>query len=639
MRRRGFRTATPSSTWNCRTLCTRRKIRFASAVCPARASKRQRICLLRSVRVPTPCFPSEGPDRCGANARGASLSVGRRRVRSTRADYEACRRASPSRTRGARGETVHQDNLVRFVDAKGNATAFGYDAMDRRRTRTDALLRVETTVYDRNGNPTSFTDRKGQVSATVYDALDRPTQTTWADGSRTTRTYDAGDRLLTASEFDAGATVARHTVTRQYDGLDRRTRETVPLGRVDYTYTATSLRQSMTVNGQPQVSYAWDAASRLTSITQGAGATARTVSFAYDAASRTSSSTLANGLVASYGYDAASQLTSITYAKAGATVGTLTYGYDAGGRRTTIGGSLYESFLPTATTANAVYDANNKLTSWNGVAHTYDNNGSLTADGAKTYVWDARNRLKQIRQGATVLASFEYDAMGRRTRKTVGTAVTQYLYDGANAVQELTVANTVSANVLGGLAMDQWLLRSEGATTRHFLTDALGSTRALSDDAAAIRTRYQYEPYGESRATGDASTNSNQYTGRESDGTGLYFYRARYYHPGSKRFISEDPIGLSGGHNLYEYVHGQPTAYKDSEGTQVTFGHGARHMPNPAAAAAAERAIVNAVTPILPQTTPGAGFWGRVSVGGTQVTYRAMPIGGGICNIGTYYPR
>jgi len=34
-----------------------------------------------------------------------------------------------------------------------------------------------------------------------------------------------------------------------------------------------------------------------------------------------------------------------------------------------------------------------------------------------------------------------------------------------------------------------------------------------------------------------------RYTGRENDGTGLYYYRARYYHPGAKRFIAEDPIG------------------------------------------------------------------------------------------------
>ncbi|MCI0417646.1 MAG: RHS repeat-associated core domain-containing protein, partial [Acidobacteria bacterium] len=39
-----------------------------------------------------------------------------------------------------------------------------------------------------------------------------------------------------------------------------------------------------------------------------------------------------------------------------------------------------------------------------------------------------------------------------------------------------------------------------------------------------------------------SSGNSAQFTGRENDGTGLYYYRARYYHPTLQRFISEDPL-------------------------------------------------------------------------------------------------
>jgi len=42
-----------------------------------------------------------------------------------------------------------------------------------------------------------------------------------------------------------------------------------------------------------------------------------------------------------------------------------------------------------------------------------------------------------------------------------------------------------------------------------------------------------------------------QYTGREKDGTGLDYYRARYYQPGAKRFIPEDPIRQAGGLNAY----------------------------------------------------------------------------------------
>jgi RHS repeat-associated protein len=60
--------------------------------------------------------------------------------------------------------------------------------------------------------------------------------------------------------------------------------------------------------------------------------------------------------------------------------------------------------------------------------------------------------------------------------------------------------------------------------------------------------------------------NALQYTGRENDGTGLYYYRARYYDPGLKRFISEDPIGTTAGLNFYSYVEGNPISFSDPTG-------------------------------------------------------------------------
>src|SRR5207244_2339696 len=66
------------------------------------------------------------------------------------------------------------------------------------------------------------------------------------------------------------------------------------------------------------------------------------------------------------------------------------------------------------------------------------------------------------------------------------------------------------------------------------------------------------EPFGNTSFSGPASNNSYQYTGRENDGTGVYFYRARYYNPASGRFISEDPIGFEGGLNFYAYVDDSP---------------------------------------------------------------------------------
>lgn len=57
-----------------------------------------------------------------------------------------------------------------------------------------------------------------------------------------------------------------------------------------------------------------------------------------------------------------------------------------------------------------------------------------------------------------------------------------------------------------------------------------------------------------------------QYPGREHDATGLYDYRARYYHPQWQRFISSDPIGLEGGLNTYSYVFNRPTVLTDPFG-------------------------------------------------------------------------
>jgi len=49
------------------------------------------------------------------------------------------------------------------------------------------------------------------------------------------------------------------------------------------------------------------------------------------------------------------------------------------------------------------------------------------------------------------------------------------------------------------------------------------------------------------------------YAGRDYDAdTELYYYRARWYDPQARRFISEDPIGLNGGINLYAYVGNNP---------------------------------------------------------------------------------
>jgi RHS repeat-associated protein len=235
--------------------------------------------------------------------------------------------------------------------------------------------------------------------------------------------------------------------------------------------------------------------------------------------------------------------------------------------------------LPAALTS-ATYDAGNRLTNWAGTALSYDANGNLTADGSLGYGWDSRNRLIALTGAST--ASFVYDAVGRRSGKTINGTTTNFLYDGANAVQELA-GGTPSANLLTGLGIDEVFTDSLG--TRSFVSDALGSTVALTDASGAVKTGYAYEPYGNATAKGEMNASSTQYAGRENDGTGLFYYRARYYHPGFSRFVAQDPIGLAGGHNLYAYVGGNPINWIDPLGTTFMPG-GPGSSPSAAGAGA-----------------------------------------------------
>jgi|GEM_PF-4463021 len=218
----------------------------------------------------------------------------------------------------------------------------------------------------------------------------------------------------------------------------------------------------------------------------------------------------------------------------------------------------------------------NRLTSFNGDTVLYDDNGNMTSWGDATFTWDARNRLIAI-NGTSLSASFKYDSMGRRVEKTVNGTTTKYLYDGADIIMEMNGSGTPTAYYIRTLNIDEPLARVDLLTgeIRFYIADALGSIIALADENGVVKTRYNYTPFGEVEVTGESSDNPFMFTGREWDrlgdspganGTGLYYYRARYYSPGMGRFISEDPIGLAGGINMYAYVGNNPLNFVDPLG-------------------------------------------------------------------------
>ena len=523
--------------------------------------------------------------------------------------------------------TNAQGNSVKFtfdangflktqVDEKNNpAATHSYNAMGQRTSRKDALNQTSTATYTPAGQLQQIIDRKGQLTRWTYDNLGRTTRvgygataaaptafksvidTTWDGGNRVTQVQD---KTCTnpATSLNCATVASVQATTYTYDSRDRLTKKVTPQGEVNYTYDTLDRRTSVIVkNGapgsqttQPTINYTWDNADRLTQISQAAGAinagVAQTITLTYDAASRRTQTKLANGSTITYTYDAAGQLTAMAYKKAdGSVIGDLTYTYDQAGRRTSMGGSLAKIDLPTTNITAATYDANNRLTQWIGKTFSYDPTGNLIADGTSTYQWDERGQLKGVSTGVTGLGSFQYNAAGQRTGKTIGvgatSATTGFLYDGANFIQELNgTSNTspIKAHLLTG-GIDETFLRIEGANLQSFLPDGNNNTVRLLDKNQAKVVDYSYEAYGKTKQD-TANSNSQQYTGRENDNPGndhgLYFYRARYYMPGAARFISEDPIGWDSGQtNGYSYVGGDPISFNDPSGHWANFAIGA----------------------------------------------------------------
>jgi RHS repeat-associated protein len=124
-----------------------------------------------------------------------------------------------------------------------------------------------------------------------------------------------------------------------------------------------------------------------------------------------------------------------------------------------------------------------------------------------------------------------------------------------------------SAQFLDGAGLDEHLQLKAGTLNADYLTDHLGSTAQLIDSAnGQAKARLDYASYGalEADDRNPLTANPYTYTGREDDGTGLMYYRARYYDPELEVFISQDPLG-----DAQRYAEENPIKFIDPLGLKV----------------------------------------------------------------------
>jgi RHS repeat-associated protein len=498
-----------------------------------------------------------------------------------------------------------ENNLLSITDANNNATSFTYDAFGRvTQTKFPSTL-TESYAYDAAGNLTSKTDRNGKSILYVYDALNRLTHKGYPDSTGVDYIYDLAGKIKQVTDPTGTYAIA-------YDNMGRLIGTTTSYSFLSgktftnsYAYDAASNRTSLTLPDGSNDTYAYDTLNRLKSITD---SVIGQFNFGYDVLSRRTSLTRPNGVNTSYNYDSLSRLLSVLHKLGTSTLDGATYTLDNAGNRTAKTNQLnniseqytYDPLYQltkvvqgTTTTESYTYDsvgnrlsslnvnsysynASNELTATSAATFTYDANGNtLTkadSTGTRNYTWDFENRLSSVAlPGTSGTATFKYDPFGRRIQKaftqTSTTTTTNYLYDGANSVEELdATGNQVSRYVQGG-NMDDPLVETRSGITAFYEQNGLGSVTSLSSAAGTLSNTYFYDGFGNLVASTGSLVNPFQYTGRDFDSeTGLRYYRARYYDGGTGRFVSEDPAKFSAGINFFRYVFGNPTSLIDPSG-------------------------------------------------------------------------
>ncbi|AMP77575.1 type IV secretion protein Rhs [Salmonella enterica] len=274
--------------------------------------------------------------------------------------------------------------------------------------------------------------------------------------------------------------------------------------------------------------------------------------------------------------------------------GSVVYSYDRSGYLTGRSGQMYDHDRYYYDKAGNLLDnegqgavMSNRLPGCGRDRYGYNEWGELTTRRDQQLEWNAQGQLTRVISGNTE-THYGYDALGRRTRKATygrhtghtARSRTDFVWEGFRLLQENVQQQgwrtylydaeqpyTPVASVTG---------RGESRQVWYYHTDVTGTPQEVTAADGTLVWAGYIRGFGENAA--DIS-NSGAYFHQPlrlpgqyfDDETGLHYNLFRYYAPECGRFVSQDPIGLRGGLNLYQYAP-NPLKYIDPLGLTATVG-------------------------------------------------------------------
>ena len=170
--------------------------------------------------------------------------------------------------------------------------------------------------------------------------------------------------------------------------------------------------------------------------------------------------------------------------------------------------------------------------------------------------------MRTYKNGQTI--EYTYDPLGRRNKKADVFGDSEYLWDGDVLIHEQRNSHHVNSNQSDNLSIIYIhepgrfnpICQIRNDEVYYYHTDHTGTPHMITNIAAEVVWKAKYRPYGAAiQYDAEVIDNPIRFPGQYYDPeTGLHYSRHRYYHPVIGRFIQQNPLGLEGGSNNYEYA-------------------------------------------------------------------------------------